>query len=282
MGPLSTYFKLRMANPQVQLPGEAPVVMPYNNQQQQPQQQQTAQQQVDTSDPINSLAGMLVTPAEREAREQKMQENKRKMIAWTGLFDGLRQLGNLYYTAQGATPQQFTDKPYQQIEANYQAEANRQDALDKNRENYVKQLWSLQRQGVEDARKKALTDAQVKYYGSRDEMAQRKQELAEFKAQTDADYKKATLEQKNAINEVRMRLLEGQINKTEAERQYRLIMMGNAQRGTETIVKKPDGSVTQTIKKPAGSGGSSSGAGKYNKYKKGSSGKYDKYKKPKK
>ena len=109
MEALSTYYKLRMANPQVQLPGEAPVVMPNSNQQQ-PQQQQTAQQQVDTSDPINSLAGMLVTPAEREAREQKMLQNKRRMIAWTGLFDGLRQLGNLYFTTKGATPQQFTDR----------------------------------------------------------------------------------------------------------------------------------------------------------------------------
>ena len=41
------------------------------------------------------------------------------MLAWTGLFDGLRQLGNLYFTSKGATPQQYTDKPYQQIQQNY-------------------------------------------------------------------------------------------------------------------------------------------------------------------
>ena len=45
----------------------------------------------------------------------------------------------------------------------------RQDDLAKNRENYAKQLWNLKRQGVEDARKKALADAQVKWYGSREE-----------------------------------------------------------------------------------------------------------------
>ena len=87
-----------------------------NQQPQSPVTEQPQQPQIDTSDPINSLAGMLVTPAEREAREQKILQNKRRMIAWTGLFDGLRQLGNLYYTTKGATPQQFTDKPYQQIE----------------------------------------------------------------------------------------------------------------------------------------------------------------------
>ena len=200
MGALSTYYKLRMANPQVQLPGEAPVVMPNSNQQQPQQQQtaqqQTAQQQVDTSDPINSLAGMLVTPAEREAREQKMLQNKRRMIAWTGLFDGLRQLGNLYFTTKGATPQQFTDKPYQQIEADYQAELKRQDDLAKNRENYAKQLWNLKRQGVEDARKKALADAQVKWYGSREEDLREIRRQSEEKNQAYINYYNA-LEEKN-------------------------------------------------------------------------------------
>ena len=195
MEALSTYYKLRMANPQVQLRGEAPVVMPNSNQQQ-PQQQQTAQQQVDTSDPINSLAGMLVTPAEREAREQKMLQNKRRMIAWTGLFDGLRQLGNLYFTTKGATPQQFTDKPYQQIEADYQAELKRQDDLAKNRENYAKQLWNLKRQGVEDARKKALADAQVKWYGSREEDLREIRRQSEEKNQAYINYYNA-LEEKN-------------------------------------------------------------------------------------
>lgn len=190
MRALSTYYKLRMANPQVQLPGEAPVVMPNSN------QQQPQQQQVDTSDPINSLAGMLETPAEREAKEQKMLKNKRRMIAWTGLFDGLRQLGNLYFTTKGATPQQFTDKPYQQIEADYQAELKRQDNLAKNRENYAKQLWNLKRQGVEDARKKALADAQVKWYGSREEDLREIRRQSEEKNQAYINYYNA-LEEKN-------------------------------------------------------------------------------------
>ena len=88
---------------------------------------QPQQPQIDTSDPINSLAGMLVTPAEREAQEQKMLKNKRRMIAWTGLFDGLRNLANLYTVSKGAAPMKFTDNPYQQIEKDYQAESQRQN-----------------------------------------------------------------------------------------------------------------------------------------------------------
>lgn len=234
-GPLSTYYKLRMANPQVQLPGQAPLYMPNNNQQQpvdnamqQPQQQQQPQEQpqIDTNDPINSLAGMLVTPAEREAQEQKMLRNKRRMIAWTGLFDGLRNLANLYAVSKGAAPMKFTDNPYQQLDQSYQEEKQRQEGIYQNRDKYAKSLYDLYRQGQQDKIKEESHKAQMEWYKNRDEMAQRKQELAEFKAKTDADYKKATLEQKNAINEVKIRLMEGQINKTEADRQYRLIMMG--------------------------------------------------------
>lgn len=157
-----------------------------------------SQPQVDTNDPINSLASILVTPAEREAMEQRALRNKRRMIAWTGLFDGLRQLGNLYFTTKGATPQQFTDKPYQQIEADYQAEMKRQDDLAKNRENYAKQLWNLKRQGVEDARKKALADAQVKWYDTRGEIARIKAENDRLKAENDKRKAEKDLEVKEA------------------------------------------------------------------------------------
>lgn len=160
--------------------------------------QQQQRYQIDTKDPINSLAAQLVTPAEREAMEMRLLRNKRRMIAWTGLFDGLRQLGNLYFTTKGATPQQFTDKPYQQIEADYQAEMKRQDDLAKNRENYAKQLWNLKRQGVEDARKKALADAQVKWYDTRNEMARLKGENDRLRAENDRRKAEKDLELKEA------------------------------------------------------------------------------------
>ena len=224
-------------------------------QQTQPQQVQQPQPQpqmpqVDTSNAIQSLAQLMgPTPAEREAQERKLLENKRKMIAWTGLFDGLRQLGNLYYATKGATPQQYTDKPYQAIEQNYQQERQLQDYANRYSQAYAKQLFDWQQKMSDTERRNKIADAQAQYYNTRDEMAQRKQELAEFKAQTDADYKKATLEQKNAINEVRIRLLEGQISKTEAERQYRLIMANNAAGGTTKVVTK-DGNTTTTTTTP--------------------------------
>ena len=278
MGALSTYYKLRMANPQVQLPGEAPVVMPYNNQQQ-PQQQQAAQPQqpqIDTSDPINSLAGMLVTPAEREAREQKMLQNKRRMIAWTGLFDGLRQLGNLYYTTQGATPQKYTDKPYQQIEQDYQDEVKRQDALMAHRDKYAAQLWNLQRQANEDARKKALSDAQAKWYGSREEDLKEKRRQAEEKNQAYINYYNA-LEEKNVEQAAYWKAkaegypeeLASKIAKNEAQRQKALQSSGGS--GTkspyyETV--KTEGfddkgnKVTKTEKRPLKSSANQKRTGK--------------------
>ena len=259
--------------------------------------QQQQRYQIDTKDPINSLAAQLVTPAEREAMEMRLLRNKRRMIAWTGLFDGLRQLGNLYFTTKGATPQQFTDKPYQQIEADYQAEMKRQDNLAKNRENYAKQLWNLKRQGVEDARKKALADAQVKWYDDRAEIAQQKAELEKLKSVRVIKQKDGSLLKFDPVS--------GSIEPlTEADPLYVDYMKSriNATNKRAGLIGAPVTTVTTDEKgktktsvrsfgnnKTERNSKSSSGAGKYSKYKKGSttggsgsSGKYDKYKKSKK
>lgn len=218
MGPLSTYYKLRMANPQVQLPGEAPL-MPVNSQQPQqpavqPQQPQTMPQ-VDTSNAINSLAGMLVTPAEREARQQKLMENKRRMIAWTGLFDGLRNLGNLYSVSKGAAPQKYTDNPYQAIEQNYQHEIKNLDDAAKYSDNYAKQIWNLRRQASEDARKEALSAAQARYYDTRDEVARMKAENDRLKAEKYVQLQDGRIAKINAETGKIMELLP--LNKQEIE-----------------------------------------------------------------
>lgn len=182
-GPLSTYNKLRMANPQVQLPGEAPLVIPQQPQQVQQPQPQPQMPQVDTSNAIQSLAQLMgPTPAEREAQERKLLENKRKMIAWTGLFDGLRQLGNLYYASKGATPQQYTDKPYQAIEQNYQQERQLQDYANRYSQAYAKQLFDWQQKMSDTERRNKIAEAQANYYNTRDEMAQQKAELDKMKA----------------------------------------------------------------------------------------------------
>jgi len=180
MGPISAYKNLK-------------------DQAQQPQQAiiQPQQPQIDTSDPINSLAGMLVTPAEREAQQQKLMENKRKMLLWTGLFDGLRNLGNLYSVSKGARPQQYTDNPYKTIEIGYQQEMKNLDDVYKNRQAYAQQLYNWQRQANDDKRKEKLADAQAQWYGTRDELARLK-----------ADNDRLRAEQQASVNEARRKQIE--------------------------------------------------------------------------
>ena len=114
----------------------------------------TAGQQptVDSSNALGSLVELLgPTPAEREARERRLTEHKGRMQGWAALFDGLRQLGNLYYTTKGATPQKYNDNPYAQIEQQYQAERLRLNDAENYRRQYALQLYQLQRQGATDA-----------------------------------------------------------------------------------------------------------------------------------
>ena len=147
------------------------------------QQDQQEMPQVDTSNAIQSMAQLLgPTPAEREAQERRLLENKRKMIGWTALFDGLRQLGNLYAVSKGASPQQYTDKPYQTIEQNYQQDRQLQDSLNRYSQAYAQQLYNLQRQADQDQIRKEAHQAQMKYYENRDELAQQKAELEKMKA----------------------------------------------------------------------------------------------------
>lgn len=158
MGALVTYYDLKKQADQEAQNG---MVQP---------QQPVQQPQIDTSDPINSLAGMLVTPAEREAQQQKMLRNKRRMIAWTGLFDGLRNLANLYTVSKGAAPMKFTDNPYQTIEQSFKEEQQRQDNLNNYQDRYAKQLYDLQRQGEQDQMRREAQQAQIDYSKSRIKM----------------------------------------------------------------------------------------------------------------
>lgn len=141
--------------------------------------------QVDPNNPIGSLAEMLgPTPAEREARERRAMESKAKMSAWAGLFDGMRQLGNLYYTYKGATPQQFAS-PYQAIDNEVSQQRAIADANDNYRRQYAQSLYGLRRQINDDARRDLLAQAQAGYYGTRDEVARMKAENDRQKAEID-------------------------------------------------------------------------------------------------
>lgn len=138
---------------------------------------------IDTSNAIGSLAELLgPTPAEREAQELRRQQGKAKMQMWAGLFDGLRQLGNLYAATKGATPQRYTDNPYQQVEQMADAQRQREDALINYGRQYYASLYNMQRQLNDDKRRNLLAEAQANYYNTRDDMARQKAELDKLKA----------------------------------------------------------------------------------------------------
>lgn len=146
---------------------------------------------VDTSNAIGSLAEILgPTPAEREARERRAMENRAKMSAWAGLFDGLRQLGNLYYATKGATPQQLAS-PYQAIDNEVNQQRAIADANDNYRRQYAQSLYGLRRQISDDARRNLLTQAQADYYGTRDEVARMKAENDRLKNEQNIATQKA-------------------------------------------------------------------------------------------
>lgn len=141
--------------------------------------------QIDSDNAIGSLAVMLgPTPAEREARERRALESKAKMSAWAGLFDGMRQLGNLYYTYKGATPQQLAS-PYQAIDNEINQQRTIADANDNYRRQYAQSLYNLRRQMSDDARRDLLAQAQADYYGTRDEVTRMKAENDKQKLELD-------------------------------------------------------------------------------------------------
>lgn len=172
-----------------QLPEHTGYIVPVE-----PQQQQMPQ--IDTSDAINSLAGLLVTPEEREARQRKLMENKRKMIGWTALFDGLRQMANLYTASRGANNMQFTDNPYQTIENAYRQEQQIQDGMDKYRDSYAKTIYNMQRQADQDKMRQEAQKAQIELYKAREDDLKERRRQADEKNQAYINYYKA-LEDKN-------------------------------------------------------------------------------------
>lgn len=161
--------------------------------------QPTEQPQIDTSNAIASLAQLMgPTPAEREAQERRLQESRAKMQGWTAFFDGMRQLGNLYYTTKGARPQQFNDNPYQLVENAIQSERKRVDDLANYRRQYAAALYNLRRQANEDIRKSLLAAAQAKYYDTRDEVARMKAENDRLKSEKYVELQDGRIAKMNA------------------------------------------------------------------------------------
>ena len=151
------------------------------------QPQQQPEQSTYTAPADGNYIGLMrdmlgPTPAEREAQERRLAENKAKMSGWLGLFQGLGALGDLYYASKGVTPSKPDNTAQAIIQQNYADEKQRLDNLYRNRQAYANMLYNLQRQAGEDARKDKLADAQAKWYDTRDEMARDKAELEKLKA----------------------------------------------------------------------------------------------------
>ena len=98
---------------------------------------------------MNRLLGP--SPEERQAEEEAALAHKRKMQGWAGLFNGLRHLGNLYYTTRGAPSQQYRTDPTFAIEQNYQAERERLARNREERRRYYSDIWNQERQARRDA-----------------------------------------------------------------------------------------------------------------------------------
>lgn len=185
------------------------------------------QPKVDTSNAIGSLAQLLgPTPAEREAQQARLERNRQQMAMWTGVFDGLRQLANLYYTSKGARPQQYSD-PYKTIDENYNREVKRLDDLAQYRRSYAKTLYDLQRQAGIEEQNRALNEAKIDWYKNRDEQNAEKVAIQRFRADTDRMYKTATLEQKERMNDIMADYYSGRISLMAAQEELAKIRAAN-------------------------------------------------------
>lgn len=284
MGILERYRQLtQQANQPPQQTGSLQTVTPNDNQQEIPA--------FDTSNAIQSLAQLMgPTPAEREAEERRLANNKAKMNAWMGLFNGLGALGQLYGATKGASYAPMTVNPHQQIEKNYQQEMKNLDDVYKNRQAYAQQLYNWQRQVNEDKRKEKLADAMAQWYGTREDLAQQKSELGKLKAVRVIQKKDGSLLKFDPVSgsidplseadPLYVEYMNSRINATNK----RAGLIGAPVTTTTTDAK---GNTRTSVKTYGNRGGSSkSSGGKYSKYKtrssagsKESSGKYDKYKK---
>lgn len=174
---------------------------------------------VDTTNAMESLAELMgPTPVEREAAERKMQKSKAQMAAWTGLFDGLRQLGNLYYANKGATPQKL-DSPYPMVEQNYQQQRQLWNDMANYRRQYAQGQYSLRRQMEQDQQAREKHQATLDWYRNRDEMNAEKVAIQRLKAENDAAYKEATIDEKKRMNDIMADVYAGRISLMEAQEQ---------------------------------------------------------------
>lgn len=213
--------------------------------------------EIDTTDALGSLVGMLETPAEREAKERRLLEHRNKMQMWFGLFDGLRQLGNLYATAKGASPQNLTSTA-PVIDQQYEQQRQLYNGLANYRNNYAQQLYNLHRQQQADKRTAETHQAQLDWYKTRDEMARLKAENDKMKTEKYVELQDGRIAKLNAetgqIEEMtpyKTGLLEAQAQKNRQQGNAAVIRANNPGGGNRSAkqTKKRQSSIKLNIPK---------------------------------
>lgn len=201
--------------------------------------------QVDSSNAIGSLAAMMgPTPAEREATERRMQKNQAQMAMWTGVMDGLRQLGNLYYAYKGAIPQKF-DNPYQQVSQQYQQQRGLYNDMANYRRQYATSLYNLQRQMDADKRAKETHQAQMDYTKAREEALR-------------ADSKR-----KDEYNEARTKYYDAIANKNDEQAEYWRLRAQGVPKESAAKIAKDYALAAKANRTGGGSGGRGANNGTY-------------------
>ena len=150
--------------------------------------------------------------------DQRMEDNKRRAQAIGGIIDGLRHLGNLTYTSQGASPMQLGNTG-DVIEKKYQTDMQRKLAYDKLMREQANDIFNrnlkiagyqatqdyrdkiAKQKEAELARQKELDKAKDKQYQQRLDLEQKKLDrLKEVDTQRQRNAKKNTELRQQQIN----------------------------------------------------------------------------------
>ena len=150
--------------------------------------------------------------------DQRMEDNKRRAQAIGGIIDGLRHLGNLTYTSQGASPMQLGNTG-DVIEKKYQTDMQRKLAYDKLMREQANDIFNrnlkiagyqatqdyrdkiAKQKEAELARQKELDKAKDKQYQQRLDLEQKKLDrLKEMDTQRQRNAEKNTELRQQQIN----------------------------------------------------------------------------------
>lgn len=150
--------------------------------------------------------------------DQRMEDNKRRAQAIGGIIDGLRHLGNLTYTSQGASPMQLGNTG-DVIEKKYQTDMQRKLAYDKLMREQANDIFNrslkiagyqatqdyrdkiAKQKEAELARQKELDKAKDKQYQQRLDLEQKKLDrLKEVDTQRQQNAEKNTELRQQQIN----------------------------------------------------------------------------------